>query len=240
MQSDGAVAIVNVVEMLYEIAGLVVSGVVPLIAGTSCSGKLMRRSRADGEREGDGAVATVRGLQMQGVGDYTGSRRRQVKAVFRIAFAQADGTRDRCGGRLVHHEIQYGGAVAAMHIRVDDAVVSGDRGLLDVESMQLVRIAKADGIGERVAFFREYREIQREGAVSAIYSLQGIIINTRSGQDFAVKVIAAVETDGCVEVGVVSWMHRELQRSGAVASMDARIDVGHRIVASHRDGFSPH
>ena len=123
-----------------------------------------------------------------------------------------------------------------MHIRVDDAVVSGDRGLLDVESMQLVRIAKADGIGERVAFFREYREIQREGAVTAIYSLQGIIINTRSSQDLAVKVVAAVETDGCVEVGVVSWMHRELQRSGAVASMDARIDVGHRIVASHRDG----
>ena len=169
MQSDGAVAIVNVVEMLYEIAGLVVNGVVPLIAGTSRSGELKRRSRADGEREGDGAVATVRGLQMQGVGDYTGSRRRQVKAVFRIAFAQADGTRDRCGGRLVHHEIQYGGAVAAMHIRTRDTMVARGGRIRDVKAVLRVRLSKTDSSEEGVATLRINAQMQRDDAVTAFH-----------------------------------------------------------------------
>ena len=50
--------------MLYEIAGLVVERVVPLIAGTSSGGEFVGGGRVDGQMQRNGAVATVNIVEM--------------------------------------------------------------------------------------------------------------------------------------------------------------------------------
>ena len=147
-----------------------------MVTGAYRIGNLYVFDGINGEVERDQTVATMRGVSLLIIRESTCVKREDVEAVFVVADALTTFSVEYRGGGLVDGEVEYGSAVAAVRVGSHDCVETGSRRLLDVEPVLFVGVSKADFIVNGVAFLRIYREIQNEGAVAAIYSLQRVII----------------------------------------------------------------
>ena len=189
-----------------------------------------------GQREGDGAVAVERGLQIPSLSECAGLVGVELEAVEVVRSALTNRIGQLRDGGLVYEQVQRGGAVTTVYIKVGMLVVVRLGGVDDVESVLVVVTAGADVRHNFAALLRTDVQVQDDDTVTTACGSHRVGINAGYRKGLVAKSIVAVETDGVIAVGLVGGRHDEGQRGGAVAAEDCLVVVGERIGARRFEG----
>ena len=186
-----------------------------------------RLDRVRRQRQVHDAVAAIdrcQGLRVRGC---TRSRRREVKAVFIVSFAQANLGSEV--GRLdwVRRQRQVHDAVATMNRRQGLRMRGRARyRRCKVKAVRIVHLAQANLGSEVGCLDRMRRQRQVHDAVATMDRRQGLRVRGRTRyrrrQIEAVLIVRLAKTYLGSEISRLNWMRRQRQVHDAVAAIDRR------------------
>ena len=81
------------------------------------------------------------------------------------------------GVQFMYHELQNGGAVATVHIKVGVLVSVCYRRRFNVESILIIRITLTYMCRDVADIFRIFTKFQRDHTVTAVHRLQGVHVS---------------------------------------------------------------